>query len=329
MNIMSVSLKRRRQGFSLVELMIAMTLGIIVMGAILYSYLGSRSSYRLNDEMSRLQENARVVMDRLGKDLQMAAYAGCAGVDRLRANAALTGAVADFRSGVFATHLNAGATLAGDNAYDLRVVAPSAQLLLTSDVSAGDNNINVNLAGAAINEAIAPGDLLILNNCNDGELLKIDAASSTSISVVDALAQGFAHADSSAVVISSRSGSPGVSYQMENAADGASVILKRNGQELVSGVEAFRVCFGTGNAYASDDSAIDAIVRAENVAATNLRNVISVHIDMVLGSDSPTLLEQNQTQIFTLCGSATPVTWTDKKLRKLFSTTVSLRNKQK
>ena len=50
---------KTQSGFSLVELMVAMTIGFIVVGSIGYLYIGSRSAVRTTDNMSRMEESAR------------------------------------------------------------------------------------------------------------------------------------------------------------------------------------------------------------------------------------------------------------------------------
>ncbi len=66
-------------GMSLIELMIAMTLGLVVLGGVATAFLGSKQSYRVNDNLARMQESARYAFDILSKDIRMAGYFGCAG----------------------------------------------------------------------------------------------------------------------------------------------------------------------------------------------------------------------------------------------------------
>jgi len=64
-------------GLSLVELMIAMTLGLIVMVAVGEVYLSSSRTYRSQEALSRLQESARYAMETLSYDIRMAGQVGC------------------------------------------------------------------------------------------------------------------------------------------------------------------------------------------------------------------------------------------------------------
>lgn len=64
-------------GLSLVELMIAMVIGLVVMLGVVQVFAASRESYRLSEGMSRVQENSRFAMDTLQRELRMAGHFGC------------------------------------------------------------------------------------------------------------------------------------------------------------------------------------------------------------------------------------------------------------
>lgn len=64
----------RQIGFSIVELMIATTLGMVLTGAAIQFMIGSKQTYDLNDDLSRVQENGRIALDILAKDIRRAGY---------------------------------------------------------------------------------------------------------------------------------------------------------------------------------------------------------------------------------------------------------------
>ena len=70
-------LNHRSKGIGLVELMIAMVLGLILIAGVIEIYLSSKISYRTIEEMARLQENARYAMYQIQKELRMAGYSDC------------------------------------------------------------------------------------------------------------------------------------------------------------------------------------------------------------------------------------------------------------
>lgn len=71
---------REQRGMSLVELMIAMTLGLILLTALAYFFLGSRQLNRTHDDVSRMQESSRYALEILGKAIRQAGYRTDVGV---------------------------------------------------------------------------------------------------------------------------------------------------------------------------------------------------------------------------------------------------------
>ncbi|ODU13882.1 MAG: hypothetical protein ABS91_00655 [Thiobacillus sp. SCN 64-35] len=65
---------RRQRGLSLVELMIAMTLGLIILFAVAAVYTGSRQSFRMQEENARLQETGRFALEMIGRSVRQAGF---------------------------------------------------------------------------------------------------------------------------------------------------------------------------------------------------------------------------------------------------------------
>ena len=64
----------KQQGFSLVELLIAMAIATIVGMAGYVIFSSSNWSYKVQEDVSEVQQNVRVAMDRLAKDIRMAGF---------------------------------------------------------------------------------------------------------------------------------------------------------------------------------------------------------------------------------------------------------------
>jgi type IV pilus assembly protein PilW len=67
---------RRIAGVTLIELMVALAIGSFLMIGALTVYVQSRATFRANESISRLQENARYVFDVVGPDVRMANFWG-------------------------------------------------------------------------------------------------------------------------------------------------------------------------------------------------------------------------------------------------------------
>ncbi len=66
--------RRRQQGLSLIELMIAMLLGLIVIAGLFNMYLGSSRSSQFSDGLQRMQENGRYGVSTLQRGIRLAGY---------------------------------------------------------------------------------------------------------------------------------------------------------------------------------------------------------------------------------------------------------------
>ena len=66
-------------GFSLLEIMIAMALGVMITLGLTKLYLGMKQSYVVQTDMARLQEDGRLAAFILTNNIRMAGYSGCRG----------------------------------------------------------------------------------------------------------------------------------------------------------------------------------------------------------------------------------------------------------
>lgn len=65
---------RKDCGFTLVELMIAMAAGALVLGAVMTSFLSQHRNYLAQDDVVEMQQNGRVAIDMLTRDIRMAGF---------------------------------------------------------------------------------------------------------------------------------------------------------------------------------------------------------------------------------------------------------------
>jgi len=69
--------RQRNAGYSLVELMVSLVLGLVIMAAVLSVFVGMGQSVRTEDALSRVQENARFGVEKLSVDVRQAGFMGC------------------------------------------------------------------------------------------------------------------------------------------------------------------------------------------------------------------------------------------------------------
>jgi len=71
------SAARREAGLSLIELMIAMVIGLVLMLGVIQIFAASRAASRLAEGNARAQENGRFAIEFLQRDIRMAGHFGC------------------------------------------------------------------------------------------------------------------------------------------------------------------------------------------------------------------------------------------------------------
>lgn len=69
-------LARRQTGLSIIELMIALLLGLLLMGGVIQIFLSSRQTYQTNTALSQVQESGRFALEFIAFDLRNAGYKG-------------------------------------------------------------------------------------------------------------------------------------------------------------------------------------------------------------------------------------------------------------
>lgn len=67
----------RAAGVSLIEMMVAMVIGLILLLGVIQIFMASRAASRLSEGAARTQENARFALDFLERDIRMAGHMGC------------------------------------------------------------------------------------------------------------------------------------------------------------------------------------------------------------------------------------------------------------
>lgn len=70
-------MKPNQSGFGLVEVMVAMVLGLLVVLGITQIFVSSKQTYETQDASARLQEDARYALSRITQELRMAGMFGC------------------------------------------------------------------------------------------------------------------------------------------------------------------------------------------------------------------------------------------------------------
>jgi type IV pilus assembly protein PilW len=72
-----LSLPSKQAGISLVELLIALVLGLFLIGGVISVYLSSQQNFKSTENLSRLQEGARFAFEQMGREIREAGATPC------------------------------------------------------------------------------------------------------------------------------------------------------------------------------------------------------------------------------------------------------------
>lgn len=187
----------KQRGFSLVELMIGMVLGLITTSVVIFIFLSNHNISRTDTSISRVQEDARFIQSYLSKFIRMAGYRGCLSKQSIPVNTTLKMATTlayKFTVGIEG-YDNVNSPLPSDvtsllAATDPVPVAGTDILILRGPVAesvsvpqANDNSyvyagINANKMGSscAIGNRISDlcvGSLIMLSDCKKAKVFQV------------------------------------------------------------------------------------------------------------------------------------------------------------
>ena len=72
--------KRQQAGLSLIEILVALVIGSLLLLGATSLLINNKRIYQTQDQLGRMQENARFAVQRMFHDISMAGYFGCTGV---------------------------------------------------------------------------------------------------------------------------------------------------------------------------------------------------------------------------------------------------------
>jgi len=176
------ALKFVQSGMSLVELMIAMGLGIFLLAGLLQVFQANQQTSMLQENFARVQESGRIGVELLVKDIRMADYKGCLpNVDAI--NNMLSEADPDYsvsRVNFLAPGVGGQDNVGAINIEGQAVIAGSDTLTITGafDACAGNGRVDTSVPGNAnitVSSSceIDTGDILLFSDCVSGELFSV------------------------------------------------------------------------------------------------------------------------------------------------------------
>ncbi len=356
-----MSLGHSQRGFTVTELMVAMTVSLIVLGSLSTVLVNSKKNYAIQDSLSRLQENARFALNFMVRDLRMAGYYGCMDNIRKVTNNVNTGGTGSlFDSSVPLEGLEQGSAN----------WQPTSSVFRVGEVNANTDAITIRFADAKARIPVVPpympqesavlqltvgnklkvGDIVVVTDCASADIFQItgpqnpdttgtinhNTGTGTPGNATQKLSKTYEE-NSQLIKIKS------VRYFVGTSAVSGYPALFRdsvvNGvaqaDELVDGVENLQILYGEDTAR--NDRIPDQYVNANNV--TDWGNVVAVRVTLLAFSISSatasgeyTTSADDSAKQYDLgfLNAATDQTTgqTGNRKRRIFTATVVLRNNQ-
>lgn len=100
----------RESGFGLIELMIALVISLILTTVIANVFIATKSTYRLQDNLARIQENGRFSVETMGRYIRLAGFRADPSVTSAAAFPAGYATIAGALNEVTVRHFGSGAT---------------------------------------------------------------------------------------------------------------------------------------------------------------------------------------------------------------------------
>lgn len=322
---------RRQLGMTIVELMISMTIGLVILGAVGALFINVQHSARNAESMSRIQESARFAVELMARDIRMAGFIGCsnletgtvntiakAPVEPLQASNALRGQ--DAPSGTIA-----GITLVGGDTIAIKR-GTGRDVYLVDTPSATEIKINRN---PEIPDNFVSGDVLLVSNCTHADVFRVtndpSVGSSITIEHGEDANDGFRignYGQDAFVMrlaryvyfVGTNPDTNRPSLYRANTIAGAGVA-----EELVDNVESMEIEYGIDTTPNNDNNAADEYRTAATVA--NWESVISVRLRLLVASADNNILPAAQSHTFN------GATVSDRRMRQVFTTTIAIRNR--
>lgn len=183
----------RQAGFGLIELMIAMTLGLFLLGGVISLFVANREAYRSHENLAHMQDNARIAFELMARELRVAGGNPCGATQMVNVlNSPASdwwsnwdaGAIQGFEITADITPIVVTGTAAGQ-----RVDGTDAILIRSGS---SDNGVvitdhNPNSAQFKVNtkdHGLEDGDIVMACDGGSGAIFQITNANSNNVTVV-------------------------------------------------------------------------------------------------------------------------------------------------
>lgn len=166
---------KKNTGFTLIELMVAITISSVLMVGVSQIFGNSKRTYKLNNELARTQENIRFSVEEMARDVRMAGYTGCKNSTMTNTLNPGTGWVDNIDSSLIAYEGGVD-TFPSEYASDVIAGTDSIIILRGGDDTGLKFESSPNAAQFQVNNlnhGIAIDDILLLTDCSHTAVIQV------------------------------------------------------------------------------------------------------------------------------------------------------------
>lgn len=354
--------RRKQNGLTLIELMIAMVIGLLLLGGTISMFISNKRVYKEQENMGRLQENARFALGLLMHDIRMAGYTGCndqiGNVDN-HVNGATGANLLDFSNAVEGSESAAN-------------WQPSGSTDVTASMKSGTDGISVryledtgleieppymvttaSALHASTDNGLVEGEIVGVADCDSADVFQISNSNPSGSGTVDhntgTGSPGNATKDLQKKYLGDATivrfvarryfigtgawGGPSLfrnhyaQDKDDSDGDGDTTEVIQHSQELIEGVENMQILYGMDT---TGDRVADTYLKASNV--TSWPNVVSVRLALLMRTIERNTQIDPDTAVHSMLGGsggggATVGPVNDYHRRRVFTTTIQIRNR--
>lgn len=163
------------------ELMVAMVLGLFLVGGVVQFSLANKVTYRLQEGLGRVQETGRYALHFIGQSARSAGYFGCAGLELMTPTVIAQNPPSDLASLTTDTPISGLENVTTGNAYGAAAGSDVLTLRGLAEEGVGltgnTTPVNANIQITKGYDKFEAGDLILIADCAGADLFRATSVS--------------------------------------------------------------------------------------------------------------------------------------------------------
>lgn len=353
----------RETGLTLVEIMVALVIGVVLVGGISQVYISLNQTNRVSQSLSNMQESTRLNGDLLFEDLSHVGYLGCADPMETIPDVIYNGApahITDFVNNALTgwevdgtgwgddpdlDAINTTGTknaIIGSDVFRVKFLSRTSLTLASAMGTPNDNIVlNNNILGLGQDDVAAIGD------CRSVDIFKVTGTSETPISIShsaalnskSSLSKRYDDLENTAVrTLLSNTYFVADSGRNNSSGDPINALFRlgRDGdiEEIAEGVDNMQILYGEEIVTDPCDPSSNRIrfVEADD-ADLDMSNVTVLKVGLLMASNERVLNRDDDSTYLLLnqpvANTGTPITYAnDRRMRKAVNLSINIRNRR-